>query len=120
MKFGFGKSNKHIEQLVNNNMVYNWEFLSQFNLQNPPKIKIFRDFDTNARYNEFLLSLKNTDISINDFLKEKIFGNVHSMKEYRFIENDYPYNVGKNIKHYITLTQQFKLQNQKRRQLIPL
>ena len=101
MKFTFSKSNKkQIEELINNNMVYNWKFLSQFSLQNPPKIQIFRNFDTNARYNEFILSLKNSSNSINNYLKQKIFGNDHSLKEYRFIENDYPYNVEKNIKHY--------------------
>lgn len=79
---------------------YNWEFLNKFNIKNPPKIQLFRDFETNAKYLEFIFSLKQHNTSINDYLSEKLFGGIHHFKEYRFLENEYPYNIEKNIKHY--------------------
>jgi hypothetical protein len=79
---------------------YNWDFLNKFNIKNPPKIQLYRDFETNARYLDFAQSLIKDTISINNHLKEKIFGGIHCFKEYRFLENEYPYNIEKNINHY--------------------
>ena len=79
---------------------YNWNFLNKFNIKKPPKIQLYRDFETNARYLDFTQSLIKREISINEHLKEKFFGGLHYFKEYRFLENEYPYNIDKNIKHY--------------------
>jgi len=79
---------------------YSWEFMSQFSINNPPKITIHRDSNTDTRYNETKSYLKKNKININDYLKTKLFSGNNKYKEYRFIENDFKYNIVNGVFHY--------------------
>lgn len=79
---------------------YSWLFLKQFSLTNPPKVTIYRDVETDRNYDKLRVTLKSNGVSTTDYLKDKLFGGVHKFKEYRFIKNDFGYNVTNNIQHY--------------------
>ena len=79
---------------------YTWGFLQKFTLKTPPKTTLYRDVETDRNYNKLRGQLKSNGISVTNYLKTKLFGGVHKFKEYRFIKNDFGYNVVPNIHHY--------------------
>ena len=79
---------------------YSWEFMSQFSINNPPKITIHRDSKTDTRYKYLKTNLKKKGISICDYLKNKLFSGYNKYKEYRLIENDFKYNIESGVFHY--------------------
>ena len=79
---------------------YTWEFLKRFSLTNPPQITLYRDVKTDNNYGILRTQLKENRISTTDYLKKKIFGGHYKFKEYRFIKNEFGYNVEHNILHY--------------------
>ena len=79
---------------------YTWQFLNKFSLINSPDITLYRDIETNNNYEKLRKQLKEKGISTTYYLKDKLFGGPHKFKEYRFIKNDFGYNVTRNIKHY--------------------
>jgi hypothetical protein len=79
---------------------YTWKFLDQFSLINPPNITLYRDIETDKNYEKLRKQLKENRIGTTDFLKAKLFGGQHKFKEYRFIKNEFGYNVTSNIQHY--------------------
>tara|TARA_B110001450_G_C17502908_1_gene433134 strand:+ start:417 stop:824 length:408 start_codon:yes stop_codon:yes gene_type:complete len=79
---------------------YSWEFMTQFSINNPPKITIYRDSKTETRYKYLKTNLKKKGISISDYLKTKLFSGYNKFKEYRFIENDFKYNTEDGVFHY--------------------
>ena len=79
---------------------YTWQFLKQFTITKPPKITLYRDVETDRNYDKLRSTLKNKGISTTDYLKDKLFGRHNKFKEYRFIKNDFRYNVSSNIQHY--------------------
>ena len=83
-----------------NQLLYTWEFLEQFTLTNPPRITLYRDIVTDNKYNKLRKRLKENNISTTYYLKTKLFGRHHKFKEYRFIKNEFAYNVVNNIQHY--------------------
>ena len=74
--------------------------MSQFSINNPPKITIYRDSKTDTRYKFKKAELKKNGISICDYLKTKLFSGYNKYKEYRIIENEFKYNLANGIFHY--------------------
>ena len=100
---------------------YTWLFLKQFSLTNPPKITLYRDVETDKNYDKLRKQLKENRISTTDYLKAKLFGGQHKFKEYRFIKNDFGYNITSNIQHYnlwLNPTVDLELDNKKIKQFL--
>ena len=91
---------KYANMSSDNQLPYTWKFLYQFSLINPPNITLYRDIETDKNYKKLRKQLKENRISTTDYLKDKLFGGHHKFKEYRFIKNEFGYNVTSNIQHY--------------------
>lgn len=76
---------------------YNWDFIKQFH-KNSPSIQINRTKEIENKYNEHKLLLLKNKISIHDYILKKYF---NENCEYKFVNNEFPYNVDSNIEHIL-------------------
>lgn len=76
---------------------YNWDFIKQFH-KNSPSIQINRTKEIENKYNEHKLLLLKNKISIHDYIFKKYF---NENCEYKFVNNEFPYNVDSNIEHIL-------------------
>lgn len=74
--------------------MYNWEYLSQFNLDNPPQNFLVRNKETQTKYSDYLNSFKNID----NYLVNLLFKN---NEEFVLRLNDFPYDCENNIEHFV-------------------
>jgi len=82
-----------------------WEFLSQFNYNNPPKIGLGRSPEVMEQYNAHKKNLIMDSIDINNYINNKYFSKQkswHFNNQNLYIdENAFPYYCADNIKHYV-------------------
>lgn len=79
------------------NSPYDWNFIKQFH-KNSPLITIGRTKNIENKYLEHKLELKNKNINLDNYITSKYF---KDNQKYVFVENQFPYNVDKNITHYL-------------------
>ena len=79
-------------------MPHSWDFISQFSLKNPPTIQLGRKQSVQDSYSKKKKYLQFINKNIHDHLMESLFSD---NKEYRYLKNDYPYNLEDNIQHNV-------------------
>ena len=79
-------------------MATTWNVISQFSNTNPPRHTIKRSKDSDSKYKKLKLELVERNISIGNYIKEKLFSD---NSEYALVKNDFPYMLDKNVLHYV-------------------
>lgn len=77
----------------------NWNNIKKFHLH-PPNQVIERKLEILNKYNDLCSKLKLLDIDMHNYLLDILFNNSDS-SEYVIRENDFPYHLNDNIKHYV-------------------
>ena len=87
---------KNIIILINIIMLITLEFLDNWNFNNLLPLEV-RTESCYANYLKFKNHLKENNIKLKDYLLDKYLNN----KSYNLVPNEYPYNVDKNMAHYV-------------------